>query len=132
MSSAPEQCKQRVQRIVNLLSDQQRRNCGDVLEFLVTVNFVTDVLNEYDNMRSTMNADLSLVARYLNEYYDLLQQLVSENRFARFVTSNRVRKKLELLNSNLHTEVAITSVSVSPRDTPSLCSSSWLLAHCLA
>merc|ERR1719197_16887 len=57
-------------------------------------------------MRSTMNADLSLVARYLNEYYDLLQQLVSENRFARFVTSNRVRKKLELLNSNLHTEVA--------------------------
>lgn len=70
------------------------------------MNFVSDVLNECRAHAATTPFDLGLIGKYLADYEELLMQLVTENRFQRFLTSNRVRKKLEILNSNLHTEVS--------------------------
>ena len=50
--------------------------------------------------------DVSSINKFLFEYEALLMDLVTENKLSRFLTSNRVRKKLEILNSNLHTDVS--------------------------
>lgn len=98
---AVEQCTTVVRRITALLNERRE----DVLEFKVTVNFVNDVLSEFAR-KPLRQVDLAHVLRFLQEYEALLTQLVTENRFSRFMTSNRIRKKLELTNSNLHTEVS--------------------------
>jgi hypothetical protein len=54
----------------------------------------------------TAHFDMTSINKFLFDYEAQLMELVTENHVRRFLTSNRVRKKLELLNSNLHTEVS--------------------------
>jgi hypothetical protein len=84
---------------------------GDVLEFMVTVNFVSDVLNEYARSqlptRPTAASDMAALKSLLSDYETILAQLILQDKLSRFLTSNRFRKKVELLNSTLHKETSV-------------------------
>lgn len=51
-----------------------------------------------------MSDEGARIEQLLKEYEDLLNQLVESGRFVRFFTSNRVRKRLDQINSQLFKE----------------------------
>mmetsp|Transcript_3889 Transcript_3889/g.12587 ORF Transcript_3889/g.12587 Transcript_3889/m.12587 type:complete len:639 (-) Transcript_3889:226-2142(-) len=117
MTTHLEVCRLKVRSIGGILSEKKRS--GDVVEFLITIKFVADVLEEYAR-RGAPDADARIqrVAQVLAQYDALLNQLLAEGRLARFLTSNRVRRKLELLNAGLHKEVSAMFIILREKAKP--------------
>lgn len=101
-------CKERGEKILNILNG--KKGSVDVTEFANTIKFVNSVFEDYikskDKDRPQIHDDGARIEQLLKEYEDLLVQLVNTGRFLRFFTSNRVRKNLDNINSQLHKEVS--------------------------
>jgi hypothetical protein len=101
-------CKEKADRILNILNG--KKGSVDITEFANTIKFVTSVFEDYvkskDKERPTVPDEGVQIEKLLKEYEELLTQLVNTGRFLRFFTSNRVRKKLDQLNTQLHKEAS--------------------------
>ena len=96
----------------------------DVLDFINTIKFVINVLEDYlkakDKDRPQLHDDGARIEQLLNNYEDLLVQLVNTGRFLRFFTSNRVRKNLDQINSQLHKEVSLIFLGLQTNNRKSI------------
>src|SRR5690606_10093779 len=101
-------CKERGERINSILV--QKNKNADVTEFSNTIKFVNSVLEDFmkskEKERPQVPDDGVRIEQLMKAYEDLLNQLISTRLFIRFFTSNRVRKSLDQINSQLHKEVS--------------------------
>jgi hypothetical protein len=101
-------CKERGERVAAILAT--KKNTADVTEFHNTIKFVNSVLDDYlkskEKERPAIPDEGLKIELLMKGYEDLLNQLVSTGRFLRFFTSNRVRKNLDNINSQLHKEIS--------------------------
>eukprot|EP01114_Cavostelium_apophysatum_P017825 TRINITY_DN5379_c0_g1_i6.p1 TRINITY_DN5379_c0_g1~~TRINITY_DN5379_c0_g1_i6.p1 ORF type:complete len:1028 (-),score=216.85 TRINITY_DN5379_c0_g1_i6:67-3150(-) len=101
-------CKDKADKIQQILNS--KKSSADVVEFSNTVKFAITIIDEFTKSKSKERpqiADEGLkIERLIRDYEDLLVQLVNTQRFLRFFTSNRVRKNLDQINSQLHKEIA--------------------------
>lgn len=100
--------KEKGERILNTLNG--KKGSVDITEFANTLKFVNSVLEDYvkskDKERPIVTDDGSRIESLLKDYDDLIVQLANTQRFLRFFTSNRVRKKLDQINTQLHKEAS--------------------------
>lgn len=101
-------CKEHSDKILGILNS--KKNNADVTEFINTLRFVLTVIDDFVKSKSKerplVSEDGVTLEKLLKEYEDLLVQIVNTQRFFRFFTSNRVRKKLDQINCQVHREVA--------------------------
>lgn len=101
-------CRERGETILTILIG--KKGTADVTEFSNTIKFVNSVLDDYlkskDKERPKIEDEGVKVEQLMKTYDDMLVQLVNTGRFLRFFTSNRVRKNLDQINTQLHKEVS--------------------------
>ena len=101
-------CKERADKILNILNG--KKGSVDITQFANTIKFVNGVFEDYvkskDKERPVVPDEGVQAEKLLREYEELLIQLSSTGRFLRVFTSNRVRKKLDQLNTQLHKEAS--------------------------
>lgn len=101
-------CKEKIDKIYGILNE--RKGQVDITEFASTAKFCSCVFEEFiktkDKERPSVSDEGAKIEQLLKEYEDLLNQLVASQRFIRFFTSNRVRKRLDQLNSQLFKEAS--------------------------
>lgn len=98
-------CKDKISKIVKILSEQ---NSDEVTEFQTTVQMVQVVINRLLNGKKQIVIDIPLLDRInviLGEYLGILEQFVQSGRLKRLLNSNRIRRRLEKINSDLHTQL---------------------------
>jgi len=98
--------KDKTDKIIHILNE--RKVTADVSEFIYTAKFTNNVLDDFLKTKSKERPNVPdegiKIEQLLKEYEDLLTQLVSSGRFLRFFTSNRVKKRLDQLNSSIFKE----------------------------
>lgn len=111
-------CKEKVDKIYGILND--RKGQVDITEFASTAKFCGYVFEEFiktkDKDRPAVADEGAKIEQLLKEYEDLLNQLVASQRFIRFFTSNRVRKRLDQLNSQLFREASQINNELQQKD----------------
>ena len=98
-------CKDKISKIVKILSEQ---NSDELTEFQTTVQMVQVVINRLLNGKKQIVIDIPLLDRInviLGEYLGILEQFVQSGRLKRLLNSNRIRRRLEKINSDLHTQL---------------------------
>ena len=98
-------CKDKISKIVKILSEQ---NSDEMTEFQTTVQMVQVVINRLLNGKKQIVIDIPLLDRInviLGEYLGILEQFVQSGRLKRLLNSNRIRRRLEKINSDLHTQL---------------------------
>eukprot|EP01119_Soliformovum_irregulare_P004920 TRINITY_DN1612_c0_g1_i3.p1 TRINITY_DN1612_c0_g1~~TRINITY_DN1612_c0_g1_i3.p1 ORF type:complete len:1090 (-),score=261.69 TRINITY_DN1612_c0_g1_i3:218-3487(-) len=100
--------KDRGEKILHILNT--KKGTADVTEFTNTIKFVCSVLEDFlaakDKERPKIADEGARIEELLKIYEELLTQLANTQRFLRFFTSNRVRKNLDQINSQLHKEIS--------------------------
>eukprot|EP01118_Nematostelium_gracile_P014373 TRINITY_DN5580_c0_g2_i1.p1 TRINITY_DN5580_c0_g2~~TRINITY_DN5580_c0_g2_i1.p1 ORF type:complete len:186 (-),score=41.88 TRINITY_DN5580_c0_g2_i1:15-542(-) len=100
-------CKARGEKIIGIYNT--KTTTADVTEFLQTMKFANSVFEDYINAKSKYRPKISdegaRLEQLVKTYEDLLVHIVSTGRFLRYFTSNRVRKNLDNINSQLFKEV---------------------------
>ncbi len=101
-------CKERGDKVLTILNG--KKGSVDVTEFINTIKFVNSVIDDFTKSKSKERPAVPdegvKIEQLLKEYDELLVQLNSSGRFLRFFTSNRVRKRLDQINSQLHKETS--------------------------
>jgi hypothetical protein len=95
-------CKEKNAKIMAILGEQDP---GEVMEFQTTIQMVQVVVNRLLNGKKQITIDvgqLNQIHKILDQYQQLLEQYVSTGRLRRLLGSNRMRRKLEKVNSELH------------------------------
>ncbi len=95
-------CRDRNAKILNILGEQE---AGEVMEFQTTIQMVQVVVNRLLNGKKQIIIDVPLLDKIytvLGEYQDMLEEYIASGRLRRLLNSNRMRRKLEKLNSDLH------------------------------
>eukprot|EP01087_Luapelamoeba_hula_P024516 TRINITY_DN9358_c0_g1_i1.p1 TRINITY_DN9358_c0_g1~~TRINITY_DN9358_c0_g1_i1.p1 ORF type:complete len:557 (+),score=92.16 TRINITY_DN9358_c0_g1_i1:184-1854(+) len=113
-----EQCRERNTKILNFLAQQ---NAEDVTEFQTTVQMVQVVINRLLTGQKQINLDMMLLNKVFNtlgEYESTLEQYVSTGRLRRMLTSNRLRRRLEKINSDLHIQLKLFVDSLKKLNKP--------------
>jgi len=102
-------CKERGDKILRILNE--KKGSVDVTEFSSSIKFIMsvidDILKAKKKERPLVTEErIRKIESLMKEYEDLLVQLANTQRFLRFFTSNRVRKRLDQINTQLHREIS--------------------------
>ncbi len=93
-----------------------KRGTADVTEFASTIHFTSGVFDKYLNTKANERPSILEEGVYiesiLREYEDFLINLVNTGKFLRFFTSNRVKQRLDKLNTKLYKEAIILSLEL--------------------
>lgn len=97
-------CKDRNAKIMTILGDQDP---SEVMEFQTTIQMVQVVVNRLlvSGGKKQILIDVPLLDKIytiLGQYEELLEQYIASGRLRRLLNSNRMRRKLEKINSDLH------------------------------
>lgn len=96
-------CNGRNARIMSILGEQDPT---DAMEFQTTIQMVQVVVNRLlTSGKKQILIDMSLLDKIytiLGQYEELLGQYIAAGRLRRLLNSHRMRRKLEMINSELH------------------------------
>eukprot|EP01117_Protostelium_nocturnum_P011598 TRINITY_DN4211_c0_g1_i1.p1 TRINITY_DN4211_c0_g1~~TRINITY_DN4211_c0_g1_i1.p1 ORF type:complete len:1097 (-),score=260.76 TRINITY_DN4211_c0_g1_i1:80-3370(-) len=97
-------CRVRGEKVLQIL--ESKKSTVDVGEFTTTIKFLISVLSEYldtkGSYRPQCNAESKHLEAIMIEYSEFLEELIQIGRFLRFFTSNRVRKRLDHINTQIY------------------------------
>jgi hypothetical protein len=106
-----EGCRDTFSKISAILNEIGKRE--DVTEFITTMQRVQITINQLiKNQRQYKGELLDDLQKSLKEYETLIVQLKETGKLLRFVTSNRLRRKIEQLNSVIHTKLELFRQSI--------------------
>eukprot|EP01088_Endostelium_zonatum_P008616 TRINITY_DN21772_c0_g1_i1.p1 TRINITY_DN21772_c0_g1~~TRINITY_DN21772_c0_g1_i1.p1 ORF type:complete len:590 (+),score=141.19 TRINITY_DN21772_c0_g1_i1:154-1923(+) len=99
-----EQCSTASEHICQILASRQLSE-DSTYEFRTTVEMVQTVVGKLITAKKRLRIDyptLQKIHEILSEYQTLLSEYSSANRLKRIINSSRLRKRLEVINSDLH------------------------------
>lgn len=111
-------CKDKNTKILAILAEQ---NAEEITEFQTTVQMVQVVVNRLLSGKRQVVLDVAILDRIyviLGEYEDILEQYVQTGRLRRLLGSNRLRRRLEKINSDLHVQLKLFVDSLKKLNTP--------------
>lgn len=99
-------CRETNIKVMNILNEISKTKAEDVTEFITTVQLVQITINGLIKTPKPFKFELLKdLQNSLKDYETLLVQLKGTGSLVRFVTSNRLRRKIEQANSNLHAKL---------------------------
>lgn len=102
---------------MNILNEISKMKAEDVTEFITTVQLVQITINGLIKTSKPFKFELLKdLQNSLKDYENLLVQLKGTGSLVRFMTSNRLRRKIEQANSNLHAKLEKFRESIQKDD----------------